>query len=140
MNLFFRSVRPAIERAFLRLAIAASPHALKFRLKLTCKLDSLHGQPTFHTLMNQQNLSDCIWSVADLLRGNFRQSELGRIILPFTVLRRLECVLEPTRQAVREAYAGIKGTQIDPSLILPSTAGANFYNTFEFSLERIRSN
>jgi type I restriction enzyme M protein len=89
--------------------------------------------------MNQQNLSDFIWSVADLLRGNFRQSEFGRIILPFTVLRRLECVLEPTRQAVRDAYEDIKGTQIDPKLILPSTAGANFYNTSEFSLATVGS-
>ncbi|MFW9088172.1 type I restriction-modification system subunit M N-terminal domain-containing protein, partial [Pseudomonas sp. P2758] len=50
--------------------------------------------------MNQQNLADFIWSVADVLRGDFRQSEFGRIILPFTVLRRLECVLEPTRDKV----------------------------------------
>jgi type I restriction enzyme M protein len=47
--------------------------------------------------MNQQNLADFIWNVADTLRGNFKQSEFGRIILPFTVLRRLECVLELTR-------------------------------------------
>ena len=44
--------------------------------------------------MNQQNLADFIWNVADTLRGDFKQSEFGRIILPFTVLRRLECVLE----------------------------------------------
>jgi len=43
--------------------------------------------------MNQQTLSSLIWSVADLLRGNFKQSEYGRFILPFTVLRRLDCVL-----------------------------------------------
>ena len=41
-----------------------------------------------------------IWSVADLLRGDFKQSQYGRIILPFTLLRRLECVLEPTKAAV----------------------------------------
>lgn len=40
----------------------------------------------------QQNLADFIWNVADILRGDFRRSEFGRIILPFTVLRRLECV------------------------------------------------
>lgn len=44
--------------------------------------------------VNQQNLADFIWNVADALRGDFKQSEYGRIILPFTVLRRLECVLE----------------------------------------------
>jgi type I restriction enzyme M protein len=41
-----------------------------------------------------------IWSVADLLRGDFKQSQYGRVILPFTLLRHLECVLEPTKAAV----------------------------------------
>ena len=41
-----------------------------------------------------------IWSVADLLRGDFKQSQYGRIILPFTLLRRLECVLADTKAAV----------------------------------------
>lgn len=52
--------------------------------------------------MNQQNLSSFIWSVADLLRGDYKQSEYGRVIPPFTVLRRLDCVLEPTKAAVLE--------------------------------------
>jgi type I restriction enzyme M protein len=46
------------------------------------------------------NLSSFIWSVADLLRGDYKQSEYGKVILPFTVLRRLDCVLEPTKAAV----------------------------------------
>jgi type I restriction-modification system DNA methylase subunit len=50
--------------------------------------------------MNQQNLSSFIWSVADLLRGDYKQSEYGKVILPFTVLRRLDCVLDGTKQAV----------------------------------------
>ena len=45
-----------------------------------------------------------IWSVADLLRGDFKQSQYGRIILPFTLLRRLECVLAPTKAAVLAEY------------------------------------
>jgi type I restriction enzyme M protein len=48
--------------------------------------------------MNQQALSAFIWSVADLLRGDYKQSEYGKVILPFTVLRRLDCVLEPTSE------------------------------------------
>ncbi|HEY8330938.1 MAG TPA: type I restriction-modification system subunit M N-terminal domain-containing protein, partial [Pseudomonas sp.] len=47
--------------------------------------------------MNQASLSAFIWSVADLLRGDYKQSEYGRVILPFTVLRRLDCVLEATK-------------------------------------------
>ena len=46
--------------------------------------------------MHQQALSSLIWSGADRLRGDFKQSEYGRVILPFTVLRRLDCVLAPT--------------------------------------------
>ena len=46
--------------------------------------------------VNQQNLASDIWNIADTLRGDFKQSEFGRVILPFAVLRRLECVLEPT--------------------------------------------
>ncbi|MHA2763613.1 type I restriction-modification system subunit M [Vibrio harveyi] len=45
-----------------------------------------------------------IWSVADLLRGDFKQSQYGRVILPFTLLRRLECVLEPSKDAVLVEY------------------------------------
>ena len=44
--------------------------------------------------MADPNLSSFIWSVADLLRGDYKQSEYGKVILPFTVLRRLDCVLE----------------------------------------------
>jgi len=47
--------------------------------------------------MADTNLSSFIWSVADLLRGDYKQSEYGKVILPFTVLRRLDCVLEPTK-------------------------------------------
>jgi type I restriction enzyme M protein len=42
--------------------------------------------------MTDPNLSSLIWSVADLLLGDYRQSEYGKVILPFTVLRRLDCV------------------------------------------------
>ena len=50
--------------------------------------------------MPDPNLSSFIWSVADLLRGDYKQSGYGKVILPFTVLRRLDCVLESTKAAV----------------------------------------
>ncbi len=89
--------------------------------------------------MDQQNLASEIWAVADLLRGDFKQSEFGKIILPFTVLRRLECVLEPTREAVLEQYEAIKDDDLDPDLILPGVAGAPFYNTSKFTLATLGS-
>ncbi len=46
------------------------------------------------------NLSAFLWSVADLLRGDYKQSDYGKVILPFTVLRRLDCALEPSKEAV----------------------------------------
>lgn len=89
--------------------------------------------------MNQQNLADFIWNVADVLRGDFRQSIYGRIILPFTLLRRLECVLEPTRDKVRSQYLAMKASGVDMDLILPATAGATFYNVSQFSLGSVGS-
>ncbi len=71
--------------------------------------------------------------------GAFRPSEYGRIILPFTVLRRLECVLEPTRDKVRIQYEAMKASGVDMDLILPSTAGATFYNVSQFSLASVGS-
>ena len=54
------------------------------------------------------NLAAYIWSLADLLRGDFKQSQYGRIILPFTLLRRLECVLEASKAAVLAEYDKIQ--------------------------------
>ena len=89
--------------------------------------------------MNQQTLAPFIWNIADLLLGAFKPSEYGRIILPFTVLRRLECVLEPTRDKVRSQYETMKASGVDMDLILPTTAGATFYNVSQFSLGSVGS-
>lgn len=47
-----------------------------------------------------KNHREFIWSVADLLRGDYKPSEYGKVILPLTVLRRLDCVLAPTKERV----------------------------------------
>ena len=69
--------------------------------------------------MNQTNLSAFIWSVADLLRGDYKPHEYGKVILPFTVLRRLDCVLAPTKAKVlAELEAKTKlGVNPDPFLL-----------------------
>ena len=79
-------------------------------------------------------LSAFIWKNADDLWGNFKHTDFGKIILPFTLLRRLECVLEPTRQKVREAADKFKNKNIQLDLILRQTAGLPFYNTSQYSL------
>ncbi len=79
-------------------------------------------------------LADFIWKNAEDLWGDFKHTDFGKVILPFTLLRRLECVLEPTRQAVRDAFHLHKDSDIDVDLILRQTAGYPFYNTSEYTL------
>jgi type I restriction enzyme M protein len=75
-------------------------------------------------------LSAVCWSVADLLRGDFRQHQYGGIILPLTVLRRLDCVLEPTKSAVLAKAAELEATGIDNvEPVLRRTAKLKYYNT-----------
>jgi type I restriction enzyme M protein len=78
--------------------------------------------------MNQQALSAFIWSVADLLRGDYRQSDYGKVILPFTVLRRLDCVLAPTKAAVLKELAAKTQQGVNPEPFLLRKAGHRFYN------------
>jgi type I restriction enzyme M protein len=82
-------------------------------------------------------LANHIWSVADLLRGDYKQSDYGKVILPFTVLRRLECVLEPTRKKVLETYHQFKDKGIDADRFLRRASGHSFYNTSEYTLKAI---
>ena len=70
-----------------------------------------------------------IWSVADLLRGVYKQSEYGRVILPLTVLRRLDCVLEATKPKVLEVAAKLPESLENRAPILMHAAGESFYNT-----------
>ncbi|MFB2727423.1 N-6 DNA methylase [Shewanella mangrovisoli] len=87
------------------------------------------------------SLASFIWSVADLLRGDFKQSQYGRIILPFTVLRRLECVLETTKDNV---LAQAEATKALPEnareKLLLNAAGQNFYNASPLNLNRLGEN
>ncbi|WP_431889801.1 type I restriction-modification system subunit M [Nocardiopsis alba] len=80
-----------------------------------------------------------IWSVADLLRGDFKQADYGKIILPFTVLRRLECVLEPTKGTVLEKAEELKGQGLDVPRFLRKAAAHKFYNTSPNSLKKMLS-
>ncbi|NLT07632.1 MAG: SAM-dependent DNA methyltransferase [Solirubrobacterales bacterium] len=77
-----------------------------------------------------------IWSVADLLRGDYKRSEYGRVILPLTVLRRLDCVLEPTRPAVLKAFERHRHRS-NPEPILRRAAGGDFYNTSPLTFRRL---
>jgi len=87
--------------------------------------------------MNQQALSSFIWSVADLLRGDYKQSEYGKVILPFTVLRRLDCVLEATKPAVLAEYAKQQKAGLNPDPFLLRKSGQHFYNISPMDMKKL---
>ncbi|MDR4517114.1 MAG: type I restriction-modification system subunit M [Nitrosomonas sp.] len=87
--------------------------------------------------MNHQSLSAFIWSVADLLRGDYKQSEYGKVILPFTVLRRLDCVLESTKEAVLAEHADKLKADINPEPFLLRKAGQSFYNLSPLDMKKL---
>ncbi len=87
--------------------------------------------------MSEANLSSFIWSVADLLRGDYKQSEYGKVILPFTVLRRLDCVLEATKKDVLAELEKRKKAGVNPEPFLLRKAGQLFYNTSALDLKRL---
>jgi len=86
------------------------------------------------------SLVDFIWKNAEDLWGPFKHTDFGKIILPFTLLRRLECVLESTRDAVLEEYDSLKKGRGDPDLILRQVSGYPFYNTSKYTLDTLGSN
>lgn len=87
--------------------------------------------------MNQQTLSAFIWSVADLLRGDYRQSDYGKVILPFTVLRRLDCVLAPTKEAVLKELAAKTQQGVNPEPFLFKKAGLKFVNQSALDMSKL---
>ena len=89
--------------------------------------------------MAEQSISALIWSTADLLRGDYKQSDYGKIILPFTLLRRLECVLEPTRDDVLAENEARKNLGIPMEQFLTRKSGHSFYNTSKYTLAKLMS-
>ena len=87
--------------------------------------------------MNQQALSSLIWSVADRLRGDFKQSEYGRVILPFTVLRRLDCVLAPTKAVALKEYAARQAAGIAFEPFVKRKTGLDFYNVSSLDMGKL---
>tara|TARA_R110001583_G_scaffold59932_6_gene178398 strand:+ start:13146 stop:15536 length:2391 start_codon:yes stop_codon:yes gene_type:complete len=93
--------------------------------------------------MNQtpNNLAAFCWSIADLLRGDFKQSQYGRIILPFTLLRRLEGVLEETKEAVLAAHDKVQKMNLpeeaQEQLLLRATGGLSFFNTSKMDMSKL---
>jgi type I restriction enzyme M protein len=84
-----------------------------------------------------RNHAAFIWSVADLLRGDYKQSEYGKVILPLTVIRRLDCVLEPTKQEVLEKHKELAGRIENVEPVLQAVAGEQFFNTSPLTFTKL---
>ncbi|WP_221076056.1 type I restriction-modification system subunit M [Agarivorans aestuarii] len=93
------------------------------------------------TNTNFSQTATFIWSVADLLRGDFKQSQYGRVILPFTLLRRLECVLEESKDAVVIQAEKVKAMNLpeeaQEKMLLRATNGLSFFNTSPMNLGKM---
>jgi len=76
-----------------------------------------------------------IWAVADLLRGDYKPHDYGQVILPLTVLRRMDCVLDPTKEAVLAAAAGLTAEAAE--VVLPRISGVPFYNTSALDFKKL---
>lgn len=87
------------------------------------------------------NLAAESWAIADLLRGDFKQSQYGRIILPFCLLRRLECVLEPSKEAVLAEYEKVKKMNLpeeaQEKMLLRAASGLSFFNISKMDLSKL---
>lgn len=87
---------------------------------------------------NFREKANFIWSIADLLRGHYKQADYGKIILPFTVLRRLDSILQPTKKDVLAAYQKHKDKKpevLEP--ILNNAAKAKFHNRSKFDFAEL---
>jgi type I restriction enzyme M protein len=87
--------------------------------------------------VSHSSLVNFIWKNAEDVWGDFRHTDFGRIILPFTLLRRLECVLEPTRELVRTTNTAMSEDGIDLDIVLRQVAGVPFYNTSNYTLSTL---
>lgn len=82
-------------------------------------------------------VTNFIWSVADLIRDVYKRGKYADVILPFTVLRRIDCVLAPTKENVLKNYDEYRAKLEDLSSVLKSSSGHSFYNTSRFDFEKL---
>ena len=85
-----------------------------------------------------KNHASFIWSVADLLRGDYKQSEYGKVVLPLTVLRRFDCVLAPVKQDMLDTYASLKGKVENFGPVLDQLTDVdNLWNISQFDIPKL---
>ena len=97
--------------------------------------------PSPRTFSGFSEITNFIWSFADLLRGDYKQADYGKVILPLTVLRRLDCVLEKTKTKVLAKHDELKKAKQPEAMIeklLVRAAGVPFYNVSRLDFERLK--
>lgn len=87
--------------------------------------------------MSGITLSNLIWQVADLLRGDYRPAEYSKVILPFTVLRRLDCALASTKSAALAEYTVKQADGMNPDPFLQQITGFPFWNSSPLDLPKL---
>lgn len=95
-------------------------------------MNALHKQ----TNINVQTKANMIWNIADIIRGTFKPHEYGKVILPMTLLKRLNDTLLPTKEAVLKKYEEVKGFEVRDGF-LTRASGYNFYNVSPFTFETL---
>ncbi len=91
-------------------------------------------------MVNVTENANFIWSIADLLRGDYKQADYGKVILPLTVLRRLDCVLEPTKQKVLDYLPKMESMNIENTgPVLNKVAGFNFHNQSKYDFQSLKA-
>lgn len=89
-------------------------------------------------MKNFKEKADKIWEVANLLRGDYKRSDYGKVILPMTVLRRLDSVLEPTKQKVLDYLPKVESLKESAKdIALNKVAGFNFHNRSQFNFDKL---
>ena len=89
-------------------------------------------------MQNHSEIAEFLWKIADLIKDDYEAKDYEDVILPFTLLRRLDCVLQPTRHLVHEDAGKYKAVPtVTRNALLTRSAGQNFYNTSEYSLDEL---
>jgi type I restriction enzyme M protein len=86
---------------------------------------------------NNFNYASFVWGVADKLRGPYKRHEYGKVILPFVILRRLDCALEGTKKEVIAKAKSLKSEDVSRDFLLQKVSGFSFYNTSPYDLQKI---
>lgn len=134
------AVNPKPLKPALKQSNDSSPPALKTESISLHPLEKIESKKKSGAQMNNfQDKANFIWQVADdILRGTFKQHEYGDVILPFVLLRRLDCVLNGKKDAVIQTHQQFKNKLPDTSaVLLQATGGLRFYNTSLYDLQRL---